>query len=401
MTRLCDMLLSATLLAIFCPNLAAAETPTISTRIVGGETSDSGEWPAIVSLKGKYTSKHFCGGTLIAQQWVLTAAHCVFDYQDLLVSSSDITATVGEYNLKSIPATPSTKIEQIFTHPDYDSITQANDIALLKLSTPLAKETVTMLDLQSTLESIALQHPVTALGWGSTVATADGLPASYPDILREVEVRLFTDQECTESLGKNYTKEMICAGVPEGGKDACQGDSGGPLMVMSNGGGQQIGIVSWGVGCASPEAPGVYTRLALYSDWINSISKTMSITTSTEFLFIAIGNSDSKQITVDNNSDSDASFTYEIEGSEYFSFNAAACEIIAANSTCQFPVTYTPLDDTAHQATITVESTITDADIQTSELSGVAYIPCSSSSGSVGFFTFLLIPLLFLRRYQA
>ena len=310
--------------------------------------------------------------------------------------------TVGEYDLSSSPATPSTDIEQIFTHPDYDLNTQVNDIALLKLAMPVANDTVTMADLPLTVELIAQPYPAAiALGWGSTEGYSSTQPptSNYPDILNEVEVPLNTDQQCLANLGTNYTKEMICAGVPEGGKDACQGDSGGPLMVNNNNSWQQIGIISWGFGCAAPDSPGVYTRLAVYADWINSISKQMSITAYTEFLRASIERSYSKQITVSNNSDSEANFTYEIEGADYFSFNTDGCETIAASSSCQFPVTYTPLDDNGpHQAIITVTSDIPDAESQKAKLYGEP-LNSGGSSGSLGFFTFLLLPLLFMRRH--
>lgn len=402
MKQLFNIFLSVSLLSISFPILADIETQTISTRIVGGDQSDFDEWPSIVSLKFKYNDFHFCGGTLIAEQWVLTAAHCMFD---LPLSASEISATVGEYDLSSSPITPATDIEQIFTHPDYNPTTQINDIALLKLSTSVDNATVAMVDLPLTVDLIALEYPTTALGWGSTVGYTSGeiVVPIYPNILNEVEVPLNTDQQCSENLNginTNYTEEMICAGLPEGGKDACQGDSGGPLMVDSNDGWQQIGIVSWGFGCAAENSPGVYTRLALYADWINYLIKTyttFSITVITEFSQISVNNSGTKQITIENYSDNEANFTYEFAGSEYFSVNASACETVTAHSSCQFPVTYAPLDVKTHTATITVNSDIPNAIPQKSELYGKPLTE-SSSSGSLGLFTFLLLPLLFIRR---
>ena len=406
MKRLFNILLSATLLAISFPILADIEEQTISTRIVGGVESTPTQWPSIVSLKYKgYIDGHFCGASLIAKQWVVTAAHCMFDEQDLPRIASEISATVGEYDLSSSPVTPATDIELILTHRDYDSNRQINDIALLKLATPVENDTVAIIELPLTVALIADQYPATVLGWGSTVGYASSQPPTtdYPDILNEVEVPLNTDQQCTTSLGTNYTAEMLCAGLPEGGKDACQGDSGGPLMVNTNYGWQQLGIVSWGFGCAAENSPGVYTRLALYANWINYLVETyttFSITDFTEFSQTSENNSDVKQITIENYSDNEANFTYEIAGSEYFSFDAADCERVAAGSSCPFPVTYTPLDNAGHHdATITVNSDIPYAISQKSKLYGVPYKVVSHSSGSLGFFAFLLIPLLFVRRY--
>ncbi|MCG6202065.1 trypsin-like serine protease [Psychromonas antarctica] len=404
-------LLAITLLLVSVPALCSTTESTFVNNIVGGsESLNQQQWPSVVSLKYKsyiYGDSHFCGGSLIAPQWVITAAHCMYNDSDQKIQASLISATVGEYELSSQPITLATNIEQIFTHPDYDPKDREkedSDIALLKLSKPVTNITLPLASLSQTVSWIDLGIPATVIGWGSTVAvTVDGsdiVDPAYPDVLREVVVPINSDQQCFESLGSTYTENMLCAGEPDGGKDSCQGDSGGPLMVYSNTGWQQVGIVSWGYGCAAPGYPGVYTRIGAFSDWIHMVTSTFWVTTNSTFYTSSIGDSDIQLISVENNTASTAYFTYNFTGSDSFTFDASECSSIDAYSSCQFSVTYTPSEERLQSAVITVSSTIDSSIPQQSSLVGsvVSEEEVQRSSGSMGLWVFLLLPLIAVRR---
>jgi len=350
-------LLKAALLTVSLAHLASASE--ISTRIVGGNESGNGDWPWAVSLKSSASQTHFCGASLIAQQWVLTAAHCLYNSENLKLTSQ-LTATVGEYDLNSTPITPAISIEQIYVHPDYNSSTIVNDIALLKLASSVNNPSlISPVDIAVTESAIAAVENVTALGWGSTRAySPDGqFSPDYPDILHDVEIPLMTDTMCTNALGSNYTAEMICAGLPEGGKDSCVGDSGGPLMIQDNGW-KQIGIVSWGNGCAAPGYPGVYTRLALYKEWVDSIIKGIYFPANLEFNDTIIGERRSKTIVIENNSNNNASLTFAEKGDNSFSFDYSKCTFIVANNSCNLMITYRPSDTKISHKRITIISNL-------------------------------------------
>jgi len=352
-------LLKASLLAICVIYFVSASG--ISPRIVGGNESGDGDWPWAVSLKNSASQNHFCGASLIADQWVLTAAHCLFNSENLKLASQ-ITATVGEYDLNSTPIIPAISIAQIYVHPDYNRSTNVNDIALLKLDSRVNNPSlISPVDIKVTENAIAASENATVLGWGSTVLVPVPIdpdaqtPPDSPNILHDVEIPLMTDAMCIDALGSNYTAEMICAGLIEGGKDSCQGDSGGPLMIQENGW-KQIGIVSWGVGCAAPGYPGVYTRLALYNDWVNSISKSIYFPAYLEFNDTLIGDSRSKTILIENNFDDITSLTFTADGDDSFSYDASKCTFILANNSCDLMITYSPSDTSISHKRITITS---------------------------------------------
>ncbi len=241
---------------------AADASPVLadSPTIVGGNDAEPGVWPAAVAISAAGStdarSDHICGGTLIDEEWVLTAAHCVMDYQ-----VTDITIVAGRHDLldsdgQELAAT------RIIYHSDYETAAPQHDIALIKLTKSVAY-TPTLLAKPE--NSIALDNgEVTVVGWGSR---GNG---EFSTTLQQVTVPVVANDVCNQrkSYGGRVADNMICAGSQDGGKDACYGDSGGPLFLETDDGWEQVGIVSWGQGCALPYKYGVYTRVSSYTDWI-------------------------------------------------------------------------------------------------------------------------------------
>ncbi|PKH03746.1 hypothetical protein CXF72_04735 [Psychromonas sp. MB-3u-54] len=385
-------------LVVICAHYSLASAGEISTRIVGGNESDAGDWPWIVSLKNSATRNHFCGGTLIGERWVLTAAHCLFNSGNLKLASQ-LTATVGEYDLNSIPVTPAIGIQQLYIHPDYNSSTSVNDIALLKLASSVNYPNfISPADNELTKNALAAIENVTVIGWGSTIPYSSGQPVipDYPNILHDVEMPLMTDAMCAKALGSSYTAEMICAGLALGGKDSCQGDSGGPLIIQENGW-KQMGIVSWGFGCAASGYPGVYTRLSLYNEWVKSIITDIYFPAYLEFNNTLLGNSRSETVMIENNSEYNTSLEFTATGDNSFSYDASNCAFVETNKSCNLIITYSPLNTKISHKIITINSDLPDSTARQLSLLGLPLR--DAGGGAMGWLTFLLLALLFSRRF--
>ncbi len=250
--------------------------PTEDPRIVGGAPADPGEWPWQVALvDGNATNLYngqFCGGSLVAANWVVTAAHCVYGSAP---SSQDVVA--GIYNLQNpAPGYQRRDVAQIIVHPNYNAATSNSDIALLRLVSPVtlggsgATKTQAIPLVPSSIGAlVGIDSWVT--GWGNT----ESVP-QWPTELREVSVPIISNSVCNNASHYNgeITANMLCAGFDAGGKDSCQGDSGGPLVIDNGGQWQLAGVVSWGYGCAEPYLPGVYTRVSKFTTWVNSYVQT-------------------------------------------------------------------------------------------------------------------------------
>jgi secreted trypsin-like serine protease len=290
------------------PTERAAQAAIEGTdRVFGGQDAQEGEFPFQVALlnagtltgeaQSQYESQ-FCGGTVIAADWVLTAAHCMMDHGEVIAPDS-VAVLTGTNDLQG-----GTRVlgKEIFVHEDYDEFSMDHDVALIRLADAVTIAPVTL----------GYDEPVNGnavvAGWGLTET------GEYPRYLQTTDIELVSNQTCgtgikaiyaadlkatvetlaqrykiagddvarisdelVRSMGDPITPTMVCAGVQSGARDTCYGDSGGPLLVQRDGRYIQLGIVSWGEGpaesevkCGNANVYGVYSRIASFRDWIQS-----------------------------------------------------------------------------------------------------------------------------------
>jgi secreted trypsin-like serine protease len=363
-----------TLLLFLHSAFVFANNNTISTRVVGGQQSESSDWPWMVSISSESPNGYIysCGGTLINSKTVLTAAHCLFDENGASIPNTNITVSVGEYNKNSQPPTATSNIIKKDVHENYDTTNAASgdDIALLHLETPVLNiAPIALLDVNRLLKAIDQQSNVTTIGWGSTTAYAPGeiVTPTYPTILNDAIIPLQTDKMCSKNLGNSYNSfKMVCAAPEKGGEGSCQGDSGGPLVFNDEGTWKQLGIVSWGSGCASAGHPDVYTRVSNYTDWIDLRVSTLLIESQLTFPYLQPNSNSTQALLVSNNSEEEAQLSFTMIGSDQFTYEVGSCNIIAPKKSCSLNVIYTSTTPQVSLATLTVETNLpTSIDLST------------------------------------
>jgi len=239
-----------------------ASASTMMARIIGGADAASNTYPWMVSIQSKSDSQHFCGGSLIGDKYVLTAAHCIED-----ANADSVQVVVSEFDLEQESLVEQKiSVKNIYMHQSYGD---DNDIAILELTTPSDKSPVQLAD-AALNDGLQVGAKLTVMGWGNQSTEGE----DFPNILQEVQVPLADHGLCKTNyagIDMTITENMLCAGLTAGGKDSCQGDSGGPLVYQKDSNWFQTGVVSFGEGCAQEDYFGVYTKVSNYGDWVAQV----------------------------------------------------------------------------------------------------------------------------------
>ncbi|KAK6169154.1 hypothetical protein SNE40_020259 [Patella caerulea] len=238
-----------------------------SYRIVGGQEAKKLSWPWMVAVMTRW-KEQYCGATLIAPQWVLTAAHCVRKKgrkRKVILKIGEL--DLGEYEETELTVHPA----KDFPHPDFDYATITNDIALIKLKRAVESDKIKFACLPDKRDKVRRKTLCYTIGWGKTKNTL----IYGSEKLQEARVPIVNRRRCQSVFNYDITDTQVCAGYKRGGVDSCAGDSGGPLMCSrdDNNGVKRwfiYGVTSYGEGCGRKGKYGIYTKVSSYLSWIRN-----------------------------------------------------------------------------------------------------------------------------------
>ncbi|XP_078507402.1 serine protease 1-like [Lissotriton helveticus] len=234
---------------------AAAAAPwDDDDKIIGGYTCKphSQPWQVYFTTSGG----RWCGGSLINEYWIISAAHCY-------APASTLVAHLGEHDTTRAEGTEQRlQVAKAIMHPKFNSYDLDNDFMLVKLATP-AKFNAQVQPIRMGVNCPAAGSQCLVSGWGNLRTSG----VQYPKALQCLDLPVLSSASCHQAYPGQITDNMFCAGYLEGGKDACQGDSGGPMVCD----GKLMGVVSWGDGCAVKNQPGVYAPVCNYTAWVKDI----------------------------------------------------------------------------------------------------------------------------------
>lgn len=248
----------------------------VSSRIINGQEAIADEWPFMAALVYKNVDAYDgqnCGASFIGKRYVLTAAHCLHN-----VSSEEVDVVIGVSDLASSDAENHRySVNNIYLHENYTAAHTSNDIAIVELAKVADEKIIALVD-RYTRANLQDGQMLTVMGWGDQDASDRRSTSSK---LYQVDVPLVNQDICKSAggFGSDYRsigEDAFCAGYEDGGYDSCQGDSGGPILIETNGTYEQLGIVSWGKGCAQADAYGVYANVSHFESWIETYTSGLS-----------------------------------------------------------------------------------------------------------------------------
>ncbi|WP_158966900.1 trypsin-like serine protease [Paraglaciecola sp. L3A3] len=321
-----------------------------------------------------------CGASFLGGKWVLIAAHCVDSPNAFLFQMN-----VGEYDL-SDGADNAIPIANTFIHPEYDADAINNDIALVELTQSINADGIQLANKTLTRQLAEANSTATVAGWGGRTGyvSGEGPTSNSPDVLHKVDLTLLSNTACKQNFSANtITDAMLCAtsSLEQG---SCQGDSGGPLVVETNEGILQVGIVSFGVGCADPNYPGVYTRVAEFTDWIDTITQGIAIQQLQDFGIVPVDFNSTATLKVTNNSEIISNLSFSLQGDSAFTLGENTCSALATSSSCEITVSYHPLEANEHLASIIITADNPLIKVSQAKLVGLAINPAETLTGVAG-----------------